>query len=65
MANPENTQQFRDRELELMFYDEAEVHAHAALLYDVEVVYGLLLQYWLCCAVLRLCCCACPGLLSW
>ena len=25
MANPEGTQQLRDRDLELMFYDEAQV----------------------------------------
>lgn len=37
MANPEGTQQLRDRDLEFMFYDEAQV--------------GALLLYCCCCGV--------------
>lgn len=62
MANPEGTQQFRDRDLEFMFYDEAEVIMEYLLLCQsasctirtVEVL--LLLCYCHCC-----CCCRLQG----
>lgn len=37
MANPEGTQQLRDRDLEFMFYDEAQVR-----LYDSYIYYRLI-----------------------
>lgn len=37
MANPEGTQQFRDRDLEFMFYDEAQVPQQKAMIYYCRI----------------------------
>lgn len=61
MANPENTQQFRDRELELMFYDEAEVLYMLLQHNNVEDMYCMFFCCGADCAVL---CCDCTVVLA-